>query len=695
MPAPIKNGTTTVELIAAVPFNGTTEQILFKNINDQNRYFSGRVLRGKYQNQQGQWIYSNIGFTNGSYQRYEYVLRLNIDKEDLYDSANYMRFRNSNNHKWVYAYITDMHWNNSSECDIFFYIDSWQTYMFEVWWKPSLIERESPNTDEIGQYEEQEEISFSNYIETAQRMKFINSTGYQYRGSTLDEDENFNGIKCGYIVELSNDFKIPFTLLSNGKIVPTTIIQNGIAKQGIFLFFYSASEVFFFINTVFSSGITSEDASKINSIYSIPIYPFRCDTDYMNGYIGSTKISYSRIRGLRIVLSRTTYTAKIVEESHMLYQIINESDVSSTEGGAVLNDEKYNLPLKVTAEISLPYTPKNNKLYNSPFIILTLESQNDTINIKTQGYKIKDNKFVLEFDFNMNIFNTAYTLFLSNYNRANFLRGIYDRYASMYKVTLPVFPSTSAYIDATSQWWRQNGVKTIANLTLAAASLAVGFGAIGAGTAFGSMIAGGTALSLPSTAKGGTRSNNERNDYQVMGGIAAGVNEITKIYSSIIAPDYQVGNLSGYDAFGSNISMVKLTMSYLIEDEVMQADDYLSLYGYSIKKVKMPDFVQEISSKQFMGTQYGEDEFITQRPYWYYLKTAICNISSFTQRNYPGSYDPNDRALLANNQGLIPQEHLEKIKNMFNNGIRLWLFNNFSTSFDINILNYTLDNSVS
>lgn len=688
MPAPIKNGTTTVELIAAVPFNGTTEQILFKNKGEQNRYFTGRVLR--IVNVNG--TYSSVGFSGGSYQRYNYVIRLNVNKESVYDSANYLRFRNNNSHKWVYAYISDMHWNNSSECDIFFYIDSWQTYMFDIWWKPSFVENETTNTDDFGEHQEIENISFNNYDETGYTLYFnsgtLNTEFVKLTDYSETELKNFSDMKMGYVMELQADTKTG--LGSVADFAKVSLTQNGITSASLFVFLPRATDVSAFARYLFSSSVLSEASDKLKKVYSIPMYPICCNKAAINMKVDNkTYDGYKNDIFDIALLNLTKIYDDIGANTFKVFQIVNISDIENDSG---TGDVKS---ITVTAEINNNISVKNTKTKYFPYFNVNLETQSDNVALKPEAltFDKDNNKLKLRFLFNCNLFHAAYTLFIDGacYNRLHYSLESENK-ECMYKVTLPLFPEMNVYADATAQWWRQNSFRTIANLTLAAASVGVGIGAIGTETILGSALAGGAALSLPSTAKGGTRSNNERNDYQIMGGIAAGANELGKMYQASMASDYEIGQVTGIDFYGSKITPVKLTVSSLIPDERRQCDDYFSMFGYSIKQIKMPDFVTSANKRAELATQYGESSFNTKRQYWYYLKTKICNISSFTTCNYPGSYD-NVNALLSNNQNLVPQEHIEIIKNMFNNGIRLWLFKDFG-SFDRNVLNYTLDNKI-
>ena len=694
MPAPIKNGNTTIELIKCVPFNGETEQILFKNITDQNRYFSCRVIQTKWYDEQGVLHRGSRILAKLSYQRYEYVARVNINKEDIYDDVNYMRFKNSDNHKWIYAYVTDMHWNNSSECDIFFNIDSWQSYMFNIKWKTSLVRRETPNTDEFGQNQEREEISFSNYIEKGIPLKFEDNEHYTLNSKfisqigkfTAEQVRNFNLMPCCYIMELQSDFKGPAEIFGNSPLFNAGLDQNGVASSSKFLFFPYITWLQSFINVMFN-GIGAEDYSKILNIYSVPAYPFLCSSEFKSGTIAGKNIQYRENLGMNLILVNYQYTTSFPPSltTGQVYQVLNLDVLdSATQSQPV----RLNYPMTVKAEINLKgqYIANNIKSYYSPYVTITLETQNDTINVKPEALTYDNGTVTLSMDFYASAFHATYALYLNqlNYDRVLY-SGTYTRKENMYKVSLPLFPTTNSYVDATSQWWRQNSFRTIANLTLAAASIGIGFGAIGSETVLGSALAGGAALSLPSTAKGGTRSNNERNDYQVMGGVAAGVNEIGKIYQASMSPDYQVGSVNGIDVFSANTSLVKLTISVLIPDEIKQCDDFFSIFGYAKNELKMPDFVNQ------NGIGYGGSAFACKRKYWYYCQTAICNISSPTEIKYNSNYQLQEASLLSGN--LVPLEHIEKIKLMFNNGIRLWLFND-NNNFDTNVLNYGLKNEI-
>jgi hypothetical protein len=83
-----------------------------------------------------------------------------------------------------------------------------------------------------------------------------------------------------------------------------------------------------------------------------------------------------------------------------------------------------------------------------------------------------------------------------------------------------------------------------------------------------------------------------------------------------------------------------------INDEYAKIiDDYFSMFGYKVNSLKLPE--------------------LFSRKSWNYIKTIDCNYTAD-----------------------IPQEDLQKIKAMFNNGITFW--HDVNTFYDYSQLNYII-----
>ena len=122
------------------------------------------------------------------------------------------------------------------------------------------------------------------------------------------------------------------------------------------------------------------------------------------------------------------------------------------------------------------------------------------------------------------------------------------------------------------------------------------------------------------------------------GGIISGLMSDPKAMKREISPVQAKGNINVGDVTYSsgNNRFIYMRMSCRYE-YAKRIDDYFSMFGYKVNSVKIPN--------------------LTGRTNWNYVKTVDCNF-----------------------EGDIPQMYLNKIKEIFNNGITLW--HNASTFLD-------------
>ena len=122
------------------------------------------------------------------------------------------------------------------------------------------------------------------------------------------------------------------------------------------------------------------------------------------------------------------------------------------------------------------------------------------------------------------------------------------------------------------------------------------------------------------------------------GNVGGFTGSITGIYNALhqftlaqIAPDQAKGNINSGDINFSyqDSGGLSLELMTIKEEYAKIIDDYFSMFGYKVNSVKLPN--------------------INGRRYWNYVKTIGCN-------------------LIAD----IPQKDIEKIKEIFNNGITFW-----------------------
>ena len=120
---------TEVHLLSNVPFNYSYNNVRdFNTIEDQTEYFIGK---------------SNKYFDKLTYQRVNNnVIKLEMPYEELFN-INYMMFKNSAiEGKWFYAFITDYKYISPNVTAISYQIDVFQTWLFEMNWQSTYVERE-------------------------------------------------------------------------------------------------------------------------------------------------------------------------------------------------------------------------------------------------------------------------------------------------------------------------------------------------------------------------------------------------------------------------------------------------------------------------------------------------------------------------------------------------------------------------
>ena len=91
-----------------------------------------------------------LSFDEFTYQRKDDVIRIPALIDDII-SYNYVMYRNdAYSDKWFYAFIDNMEWLNDSVTNVKIKTDTFQTWQFDITYKPTFVEREHTNDDTIG-----------------------------------------------------------------------------------------------------------------------------------------------------------------------------------------------------------------------------------------------------------------------------------------------------------------------------------------------------------------------------------------------------------------------------------------------------------------------------------------------------------------------------------------------------------------
>lgn len=124
-------------------------QLTFSNTSAQYNYFNSLP---------------KLSVDNFTYQRKDNTIRYGATFDDLIN-YNYVMYRNdAYSDKWFYAFITGLEYVNDNVTLISIKTDVWQTWQFDLSYKPVFVEREHVNDDTIGLHTVPENIELGDYI---------------------------------------------------------------------------------------------------------------------------------------------------------------------------------------------------------------------------------------------------------------------------------------------------------------------------------------------------------------------------------------------------------------------------------------------------------------------------------------------------------------------------------------------------
>lgn len=143
---------TNVWLCSGVPLDtGHNHTIMFSTSAAQFAYFQGKAVHSA---------------TGCSYQRESMC----VQYPAVYDAiagANYLVYRNdAYSTKYYYAFITNIEYVNDSVSWVYFQLDAYQTYMFDITVGQGFVEREHVNDDTIGAHILEEPVAVGPYTST-------------------------------------------------------------------------------------------------------------------------------------------------------------------------------------------------------------------------------------------------------------------------------------------------------------------------------------------------------------------------------------------------------------------------------------------------------------------------------------------------------------------------------------------------
>ena len=479
------------------------------------------------------------------------MIRVNRNADLLYN-ANYLMYRNTAHaDRWFYAYIKEIKWISDSSSAISFETDPYQTWRWDISFRQSIVERETPPSDVVGEHLIDEGLDLGEYVSRAEIKSGLGPLVICI-ATTVS-----SATKSGIIEAPWAYTKV----LTDGKVI------NNV---------YSASEILWYPNDAggrfnvneWLKDITDAGASDaITAVYMCPEIAVRSEevialkaTERWSGYI---------------------------------------KDVSMGARPTSVDN----------------YIPKNKKLLSYPYCLVYVHNGNGS----SAAYDIDEFK-----DLATGVPIPPTFELYGNINPMPQFKLIPEKYKGVSlhvdeAINLQNFPMCSYPIDGYKAWSAQNGTSAMIGVAGGAASAAAGVG-----LAANSMVAGAA------LGPGGVLAGAGVTGVMAISGVTNAAQSLAKLKEASLHPDQAQGSATSGSVNASfNGNDFYLCYKTIRHEWAKMLDDYFTMYGYKVNKLKVPSF----------GC----------RTKWYYCKLINPNIT-----------------------GGIPAPELGKLKQMFENGITLW-----------------------
>ena len=604
-----------------VPLDDTyNHTIKFASLSAQQTYFSSAGVVKYTLNEQ-------------SYQRVERgKMRVEIKAEDLYD-CDYLSFQNTSfGNKWFYAFITGVEYVNNVTSEITFEIDVMQTYLFDITVGECFVEREHVVDDSIGANTIAEPVDCPEAeVSTCLDLKFTNWY------IAINFAPSFLNVLANGVYNFTDQVNTNI----DGKIAQET---ETITKAWLK-----------FVKQMNSIVRDTAHGMFPNNLGDIKEHQYTGQVPYITtNYFDDT--TYGNANAICQEVQQTIDLMNATGGQVLnVYQVPDEI-VNNNWNDSVAFDIPDSLfdPIPTYAYIDKNelYTPKNNKLYTSPYTYLkVINKQGGEMNLAYEKIQQRSFRFwgswqngeVACFMANEK-YGTKYTspgesenlcrLPLGNFPVCNFnTNGIFSRLTNCIQGLTKTLSNT---IQAPA--FSQEMNKPEAPVQRRDSS---GRFAKGSGRQF---------------QRDTSRFNKANARYDAMGGVEDAYNTDNMIDNYIdqlgALSNNFIGSVSGISnvAYNSNIDVADSNFGYAIN--VMQItaeyakiiDNFFERFGYAVKLNKVPN----------MDT----------RPHWNYVKTTDAYI-----------------------KGNCPADALSKIISIFNHGVTFW-------KVPSEVGNYSLDNHI-
>lgn len=303
--------------LCSVPFSDYTNVLSF-GTDDTARanYFASKV------------VYDLTSTDGYSYVKGNGAIRINKNKESLYN-INYMMYRNDNfGNKWFYAFVDSIEYINANVTELRFSIDVWQTWESVLNFHDSFIVRQHipKSQDTIGANTQPENMTSEKYVYERTSEKFFMNGSY-------------------YLVVQALGIPRPSYESTADKYLPMSTVLNGTLFNGCYFVYSNTVEGYKKLRELIKAFDEVNKSNSIINIYHAPSNLFFSGTGTLTHLDSSLPLGYT-------------------DEDTLCSYNITSKEIS--------------IPKLEKFEISSGnyYTPKNKKLLTFPYTKLVLTNTN-------------------------------------------------------------------------------------------------------------------------------------------------------------------------------------------------------------------------------------------------------------------------------------------------------------------------------
>lgn len=503
-------------------------QLTFSNQTAQYNYFNSlpKVQAGDY-----------------SYQRKDGNIRFEGHIDDII-SYNYVMYRNdAYSDKWFYAFITDMQYISDNMTLITIKTDVWQTWGFDLTFKPCQVMREHTNDDTIGRHTLPENLELGDLVTNGNVVNFNptvspNTPSYYVIAEVAQVENTGEGQTLTYEwASGSHDL----TPKINGLDRATVPLIVG-AFAGKYTGRYSSLNSL--VNLYDECGL----GDAIVNVYVVPSVMVDNYNEIILYKRGTDPSTGNPVDGLGVPIERLTTTDM---------GTFNFSRPTSLDG----------------------YVPKNNRMFCYPFCYFNISNNAGT----SLPYRYEDFSSTVSFKMD-GCFGVSGNVKATPLNYKNISS---SENGMDYSINGPKYPVLSWASDSYTNWLTQNSVNMETQLKTAAIATTVGAVAGGISGGASAVIDKAAKATVVRNVAAGTLVGGLSNSGDLFNTIRE--QHVAKTQANMVA-DQVKGNLGAGDYLWSKYHSPFTFMPMSVKAEYARcADEYFSMFGYATNRVKVPN----------------------------------------------------------------------------------------------------------